>query len=101
MYPVSPVMQIFRFILQHPFVTEFTERQVRIQIKDQIDRMKRKKIADEYEYSGSDEEGGSLDPPTVKKHGDGEMQTNFQFVVVTFVFYQTVSGQELQCPLLG
>lgn len=51
-------------------MTDFNERQVRIQIKDQIDRMKRKKIADEYEYSGSDEEGGSLDMPTVKK-GDG------------------------------
>ena len=29
--------------LQHPFVNDFNERQVRIQIKDQIDRMKRKK----------------------------------------------------------
>ncbi len=28
---------------QHPFVNDFNERQVRIQIKDQIDRMKRKK----------------------------------------------------------
>lgn len=45
---------------------------MRIQIKDQIDRMKRKKISDEYEYSGSDEEGGSLDPPTVRKQGDGQ-----------------------------
>ncbi len=53
-------------------MTDFNERQVRIQIKDQIDRMKRKKISDEYEYSGSDEEGGSLDLPTVKKHGDGQ-----------------------------
>lgn len=57
-------------LLRHPFITDFNERQVRIQIKDQIDRMKRKKISDEYEYSGSDEEGGSLDPPTVRKQGD-------------------------------
>ena len=58
--------------IQHPFITDFNERQVRIQIKDQIDRMKRKKSSDEYEYSGSDEEGGSLDPPTVRKQGDGQ-----------------------------
>ena len=58
-------------------MTDFSERQVRIQIKDQIDRMKRKKISDEFEYSGSDEEGGSLDPPTVKKHGDGELLLMF------------------------
>lgn len=50
-------------------MTDFSERQVRIQIKDQIDRMKRKKQSEEYEWSGSEDEGGSLDPPTVKKHG--------------------------------
>ena len=52
-------------------MTDFSDRQVRIQIKDQIDRMKRKKQLDEYEWSGSEDEGGSLDPPTVKKHGEG------------------------------
>ena len=54
--------------LQHPFVTEFNERAVRVQMKDQLDRMKR-----EIRYFDdplSDEEGGSLDPPTVKKHGE-------------------------------
>ena len=57
---------------QHPFTVEFVERQVRIQIKDQIDRMKRRKV-DEYEYSGSDEGsgGGSLDHPTIKKSDEG------------------------------
>ena len=41
-------------------------------MKDQIDRMKRKKWTDEFEYSGSDEEpGGSLEPPTIRKHGGG------------------------------
>ena len=58
---------------QHPFSVEFVERQVRVQIKDQIDRMKRRKV-DEYEYSGSDEEGsggGSLDHPTIKKSDEG------------------------------
>ena len=57
---------------QHPFVTDFNERSVRIQLKDQIDRMRRKKLTDDYEYSGSDEEGGSLDPPTIKKGGEGQ-----------------------------
>ena len=32
--------------------------------------MKRKKLTEEYEYSGSDEEAGSLDPPTIKKQGN-------------------------------
>ena len=33
--------------------------------------MKRKKLTDVYDMSGSDEEGGSLDPPTIKKPGGG------------------------------
>ena len=44
---------------------------MRIQIKDQIDRMKRKKATDVYDLSGSDEEGGSLEPPTIRKPGGG------------------------------
>ncbi|XP_065888960.1 serine/threonine-protein kinase mig-15-like isoform X2 [Dysidea avara] len=46
-------------LLRHPFVTEFSERQVRIQIKEQIDRMKRKKASETagYVYSGSEDEG--------------------------------------------
>lgn len=55
--------------MQHPLITELNERSVRIQIKDQIDRMKRKKLTEMYDLSGSDEEGGSLDPPTIKKQG--------------------------------
>ena len=55
---------------QHQFVTEFNERAVRVQIKDQLDRMKREvRYIDE---PLSDEEGGSLDPPTVRKQGEGE-----------------------------
>lgn len=42
---------------------------MRIQVKDQIDRMRRKKLTDVYDMSGSDEEGGSLDPPTIRKPG--------------------------------
>ena len=50
-------------------MTDFSERSARIQIKDQIDRMKRKKVQDEYEWSGSDEGGDSLEQPTIKKGG--------------------------------
>eukprot|EP00731_Ephydatia_muelleri_P029555 Em0021g78a len=65
-------------LLKHPFSVEFVERQVRVQIKDQIDRMKRRKV-DEYEYSGSDEEGsggGSLDHPTIKKSDEDIAKPN-------------------------
>lgn len=66
----TPYMfSLFPPSLQHPFITDFNERSVRLQIKDQIDRMKRKKLTDVYDLSGSDEEGGSLDPPTIKKPG--------------------------------
>nr|CAB3267141.1 TRAF2 and NCK-interacting protein kinase-like [Phallusia mammillata] len=45
-------------LLRHPFIKEQpTERQVKIQLKDHIDRTKRKKTGDtEYEYSGSEDE---------------------------------------------
>ncbi|CAI7997160.1 Misshapen-like kinase 1 [Geodia barretti] len=55
-------------LLRHPFVTEFNERAVRIQVRDQLDRVKREvQIFDE---QLSDEEGGSLEIPTIKKGGD-------------------------------
>ena len=54
---------------QHSFVTDFNERVVRIQLKDQIDIMKRKKIAPTEQYSSGEGEGDSLDPPTIKKPG--------------------------------
>lgn len=57
-------------LLKHPFVTEFNERVVRIQMKDQIDIMKRKKISPSEQYSSGEGEGDSLDPPTIKKPGD-------------------------------
>lgn len=56
---------------QHPLITELNERSVRLQFKDQIDRMKRKELTNMYDLSGSDEEGGSMDPPTIKKPGGG------------------------------
>jgi len=57
------------FLIQHPFVTEFNERSVRISIREQIDRMKRKKASDDYEYSGS-EEDPSLEQPTIRRQGE-------------------------------
>ena len=49
-------------------MTEFNERAVRIQVRDQLDRVKREvQIFDE---QLSDEEGGSLEIPTIKKGGD-------------------------------
>lgn len=57
---------------QHPFVTEFNERSVRVQVRDQLDRVKRE--VRYFDDPLSDEEGGSLDPPTVKKHGEGAAQ---------------------------
>uniref|UniRef100_UPI00358F1543 mitogen-activated protein kinase kinase kinase kinase 4-like isoform X4 n=2 Tax=Myxine glutinosa TaxID=7769 RepID=UPI00358F1543 len=53
-------------LLRHPFIREQpNERQVRIQLKDHIDRTKKKrgeKDETEYEYSGSEEE--EEEPPT-------------------------------------
>ncbi|XP_006810980.2 mitogen-activated protein kinase kinase kinase kinase 4-like, partial [Neolamprologus brichardi] len=52
-------------LLKHPFIRDQpNERQVRIQLKDHIDRTKKKrgeKDETEYEYSGSEEE--EEDPP--------------------------------------
>uniref|UniRef100_A0A674BEA8 non-specific serine/threonine protein kinase n=1 Tax=Salmo trutta TaxID=8032 RepID=A0A674BEA8_SALTR len=44
-------------LLKHPFIRELpNERQIRIQLKDHIDRTKKKRGEREYEYSGSEEE---------------------------------------------
>ncbi|XP_041828045.1 TRAF2 and NCK interacting kinase a isoform X9 [Melanotaenia boesemani] len=52
-------------LLKHPFIRELpNERQVRIQLKDHIDRTKKKrgeKDETEYEYSGSEEEDDGRD----------------------------------------
>ena len=57
-------------------MTEFNERVVRIQMKDQIDIMKRKKISPSEQYSSGEGEGDSLDPPTIKKPGGTTVTTN-------------------------
>uniref|UniRef100_A0A1B8Y4Q8 non-specific serine/threonine protein kinase n=2 Tax=Xenopus tropicalis TaxID=8364 RepID=A0A1B8Y4Q8_XENTR len=44
-------------LLKHPFIKDQpTERQVRIQLKDHIDRSRKKRDETEYEYSGSEDE---------------------------------------------
>ncbi|XP_018095216.1 misshapen-like kinase 1 isoform X11 [Xenopus laevis] len=44
-------------LLKHPFIRDQpTERQVRIQLKDHIDRSRKKRDETEYEYSGSEDE---------------------------------------------
>jgi serine/threonine protein kinase len=59
-------------LLRHPFVNDFSERQVRIQMKDQIDRMKRKKVVEDDISPGlSDEGGDSLEQPTIRKAETG------------------------------
>uniref|UniRef100_A0A672RNM1 non-specific serine/threonine protein kinase n=1 Tax=Sinocyclocheilus grahami TaxID=75366 RepID=A0A672RNM1_SINGR len=53
-YPSRPSTEQ---LLKHSFIRDQpTERQVRIQLKDHIDRTRKKREETEYEYSGSDEE---------------------------------------------
>uniref|UniRef100_A0A8C5FNW7 non-specific serine/threonine protein kinase n=1 Tax=Gadus morhua TaxID=8049 RepID=A0A8C5FNW7_GADMO len=53
-YPSRPSTEQ---LLKHTFIRDQpTERQVRIQLKDHIDRTRKKREETEYEYSGSDEE---------------------------------------------
>lgn len=80
-------------LLKHPFIKDQpTERQVRIQLKDHIDRHKKnKKIEDhdtEYEYEGSDneEEDESTmpgEPSSILQIGPGEstLKRNFQQIM--------------------
>lgn len=74
-------------------MTEFHERSIRIQIKDQIDRMKFKKQSGDYEYSGSDEEGSSLDPPTIRKQKEGD--THLTVLLLLYLLSNSLSLPEL------
>ncbi|KAL4220126.1 hypothetical protein ACF0H5_020537 [Mactra antiquata] len=75
-------------LLKHPFIRDQpTERQVRIQLKDHIDRHKKNKKAEdhdtEYEYEGSDneeEEEKPGEPSSILQIGPGEstLRRNFQ-----------------------
>ena len=56
-------------------------------MKDQIDRMKRKKIEDEDDWNiGSDEGGDSLEQPTIKKGGDSGTYTCTYTYTCTFTY---------------
>ena len=62
---------------QHPLVNDFNERSIR-----KIDRMKRKKIEDEEDWNiGSNEEGDSLEQPTIKKGGDSGIRIHVHVCV--------------------
>ena len=57
-------------------------------MKDQIDRMKRKKIEDEDDWNvGSDEGGDSLEQPTIKKGGDSGIHVHVRVHVHVYSIY--------------
>ncbi|XP_064194817.1 TRAF2 and NCK-interacting protein kinase-like isoform X6 [Anguilla rostrata] len=72
-------------LIKHPFIWEQTnERQVRIQLKDHIDRTKKRrgeKDETEYEYSGSEEEedGGDMGEPSslINIPGESTLRRDF------------------------
>jgi len=79
-------------LLKHPFVRDQpTERQVRIQLKDHLDRMKKHKAAkereeQEFQYSGSDEDAPPEDeiagePSSIlQAPGENTLRKNFQAI---------------------
>merc|ERR1719318_696936 len=80
-------------LLKHPFVRDQpTERQVRIQLKDHLDRMKKHKAAkereeNEFQYSGSDEDAPpdpderAGEPSSIlQAPGENTLRKNFQAI---------------------
>nr|XP_006823435.1 PREDICTED: traf2 and NCK-interacting protein kinase-like isoform X2 [Saccoglossus kowalevskii] len=76
-------------LLKHPFIRDQpTERQVRIQLKDHIDRTKRKRVDDstDYEYHSSEDEGDDEvadqgEPSSiVQAPGESTLRKNFQML---------------------
>jgi TRAF2/NCK-interacting kinase len=79
-------------LLKHPYVRDIpTERQVRIQMKDMLDRMKKHKAAQkereemQYPYSGSDEdtpENNVAGEPSsiLQAPGENTLRKNFQVI---------------------
>ncbi|XP_053689763.1 serine/threonine-protein kinase mig-15 isoform X1 [Sabethes cyaneus] len=73
-------------LLKHPFIKEQpTERQVRIQLKDHIDRCKKRKQEkerDDYRYSGSENEEEEVQPgepsSIIQAPGGDTLRRNFQ-----------------------
>lgn len=88
-------------LLKHPFIREQpTERQVRIQLKDHIDRCKKRKQEkerDDYRYSGSDnddEEPQTAGEPSsiIQAPGGDTLRRNFQQIQEG----RTISNNEQQ-----
>ncbi|XP_031703832.1 TRAF2 and NCK interacting kinase a isoform X3 [Anarrhichthys ocellatus] len=73
-------------LLKHPFIKDLpNERQIRIQLKDHIDRTKKKRgerDETEYEYSGSEEEDeeGEMGEPSSIINGPGESTLRRDFL---------------------
>ncbi|XP_054708882.1 misshapen-like kinase 1 isoform X1 [Uloborus diversus] len=73
-------------LLKHPFIRDQpTERQVRIQLKDHLDRCRKNKKGeerdhDEYRYSGSDGEEDDVIPAQIRNavDGDSTLRRNYQ-----------------------
>lgn len=94
-------------LLKHPFIKEQpTERQVRIQLKDHIDRCKKRKQEKEredYHYSGSeneDEEPQVAGEPSsiIQAPGGDTLRRNFQQIQEGRTLSQAAEQQQQQQP---
>lgn len=65
-------------------------------MKDQIDRMKRKKVLDD---QWSSDEEGSLEQPTIKKGGSGMNTHNATLVSLLCTLYMYMFMDTLMCVL--
>lgn len=92
-------------LLKHPFIKEQpTERQVRIQLKDHIDRCKKRKQEkerDDYRYSGSENEEEELptagEPSSIIQAPGGDtLRRNFQQIQEGRAVMQSVEQQQQQ-----
>ncbi|GAB0094257.1 serine/threonine-protein kinase mig-15 [Sergentomyia squamirostris] len=93
-------------LLKHPFIKEQpTERQVRIQLKDHIDRCKKRKqeSREDYRYSGSDnddEEPQTAGEPSsiIQAPGGDTLRRNFQQIQEGRTMAQSVEQQAQAQP---
>merc|ERR1719422_2146290 len=96
-------------LLKHPFVRDQpTERQVRIQLKDHLDRMKKHKAAKEreeaeFQYSGSDEDAPppederAGEPSSIlQAPGENTLRKNFQAIQDSTKAAQAVAEKAAQ-----
>jgi len=101
-------------LLKHPFVRDQpTERQVRIQLKDHLDRMKKHKAAKEreeaeFQYSGSDEDAPppederAGEPSSIlQAPGENTLRKNFQAIQDSTKAAQAVAEKAAQAKAKG